>query len=454
MIYCHKCKAQNISNASLCSKCGTSLLPGVTVAERIGSLIAAIVLGAIFGGLIYAFVFYLRPSLFVSWFGWGIGTSVAVFIIVGLVLLVGALISLLVGIGNAIKKTPAYERYLNRAKRHIELDPNQSIEDYSMALKLLPAKSAQIRIEILNERASVFNKLDMANEAKQDWQESLCEVDKLLDSSTKSNKGTLLLKRADIYLKLGMKDESVLDRLNYTYTEEQLLPPESTVAIDAKEGFKKGIADAKRQELVKLRTELMSDGRFKAVGYCPKCKELVNLDIYFKCPVSKRHPDPTDVHFIMKQEEIISPNYGVQVKDLKTPSEVSSSASVDEISDARKQLSGIKAWSWFVIVFSGLFFIVLTIVDIVQNLPEMPQVSPTIGLSFAAAVWLALFIVPLIGIVKRKSFAVPLTRYMLIISMFLFPIGTIIGAVLWKRINHPSVKKYLNYNRWNKNISI
>ena len=343
MIYCHKCKAQNISNASLCSKCGTNLLPGVTIAERIGSLIAAILLGAIFAGLIYAFVFYLRPSLFVSWFGWGIGTSVAVFIIVGLALLVGALISLVVGIGNAIKKTPAYERYLNRAKRHIELDPNQSIEDYSMALKLLPAKSTQIRIEILNERASVFNKLDMANEAKQDWQESLCEVNKLLDSSTKSNKGALLLKRADIYLKLGMKDESVLDRLNYTYTEEQLLPPENTVAMGATEGFKKGIADAKRQELVKLRTELMSDGRFKAVGYCPKCKELVNLDFYLKCPVSQKHPEPTDVHFIMKQEEIISPNYGVQVKDLKTPSEVSSSVSVDEVSDARKQLGGIKS---------------------------------------------------------------------------------------------------------------
>jgi hypothetical protein len=249
-----------------------------------------------------------------------------------------------------------------------------------------------------------------------------------------------------------MKDESALDRLNYTYSEEQLLPPGKTVAMGAIEGFKKGIADAKRQELVKFRTELMSDGRFKAVGYCSKCKESVNLDFYLKCPVSQKHPEPTNIHFIMKQEEIISPNCGVQVKDLKTPSEASSSVSVDEVSDARKQLGGIKAWSWFVIIFSGLFFIIVSIVDIVQNLPEMPQVSPTIGLSFTASVWLALFIVPLVGIAKRKSFAVPLTRFMLIISMLLFPIGTIIGAVLLKRINHPSVKKYLNYNRWNKNI--
>ena len=82
MIYCHKCKAQNISNASLCSKCGTNLLPGVTFIERIGILVAAIVVGAIFAGLTYAFVFYLRPSFLVSWFGWGIGKSVGVFVIV------------------------------------------------------------------------------------------------------------------------------------------------------------------------------------------------------------------------------------------------------------------------------------------------------------------------------------------------------------------------------------
>jgi len=34
---------------------------------------------------------------------------------------------------------------------------------------------------------------------------------------------------------------------------------------------------------------------------------------------------------------------------------------------------------------------------------------------------------------------------MLIISMFNFPIGTIIGGVLWKRMSHPATKKYLNY---------
>ena len=34
---------------------------------------------------------------------------------------------------------------------------------------------------------------------------------------------------------------------------------------------------------------------------------------------------------------------------------------------------------------------------------------------------------------------------MLIISMFNFPIGTIIDGVLWKRMSHPAAEKYLNY---------
>jgi hypothetical protein len=53
--------------------------------------------------------------------------------------------------------------------------------------------------------------------------------------------------------------------------------------------------------------------------------------------------------------------------------------------------------------------------------------------------------VPLVGIAQKKPFAVPFTRAMLIVSMFWVFIGTIIGAVLWSRINNPYAKKYLNY---------
>ena len=46
----------------------------------------------------------------------------------------------------------------------------------------------------------------------------------------------------------------------------------------------------------------------------------------------------------------------------------------------------------------------------------------------------------------RKAFAVPLGRAGLVVTMVVFfPVGTIFGAILWKRINDPVAKKYLNY---------
>jgi len=150
----------------------------------------------------------------------------------------------------------------------------------------------------------------------------------------------------------------------------------------------------------------------------------------------------------IKKEAVICPNCGVQVKELKTISEVIPPTPVDEITEGRIQLGGIRAWFWFVIVVFGLAFIVFSISSLVQGtegLNWMSQISSIVGIFFAIAIWLALFIIPLVGIIKRRPFAVPFTRAMLIISMFWFPIGTIIGATLWKRINHPSAKKYLNY---------
>ena len=69
-----------------------------------------------------------------------------------------------------------------------------------------------------------------------------------------------------------------------------------------------------------------------------------------------------------------------------------------------------------------------------------------IVLIFVFSICLAIYIIPLVGIIKRKPFVVPYTRVLLIITMVGgFPIGTIIGAALWKRIKHPLAKKYLNY---------
>jgi len=123
----------------------------------------------------------------------------------------------------------------------------------------------------------------------------------------------------------------------------------------------------------------------------------------------------------------------------------------DELEEGKRQLGGVKAYYWFVIVVLTLYMIVFIPLIIIS--PETVRGIYTVVniiqyiliLIFIFGIWMALYIIPLVGIIKRKPFSVPYTRVILIITMFGFPIGTIIGATLWKRINHPLAKKYLNY---------
>ena len=153
----------------------------------------------------------------------------------------------------------------------------------------------------------------------------------------------------------------------------------------------------------------------------------------------------------IKKDAVICPNCGVQVKELKVSTETRTMTPEQELEEGRRQLSGIKVWYWFVIIVLTFYFIVL--VPLMITSPDLVGGVYTVGfvtqymmiMIFVFGIWMALYIVPLVGLIKRKPFAVPFTRVMLIITMFGFPIGTIIGAVLWQRINHPLAKKYLNY---------
>jgi len=124
----------------------------------------------------------------------------------------------------------------------------------------------------------------------------------------------------------------------------------------------------------------------------------------------------------------------------------------EEINEGKKQLSGPNIVFWIALViliigaigtivsfFTGFFGLfadsggVLTILSSIASL----------GL---AIVWVVLVIVELVGIDRGRPYAVGLGRFLLIIIMiFTFPVGTIIGAIVWKRFSHPAAQKYLNY---------
>jgi len=153
----------------------------------------------------------------------------------------------------------------------------------------------------------------------------------------------------------------------------------------------------------------------------------------------------------IKKDAVVCPNCGVQVKELKVSAEAKAMTPEEELEEGRKQLGGVKVLYWFVIVVLALYLIIFIPMTIAS--PQLLKGTYTAGniaqsimvLIFVFGIGMALYIIPLVGIIKRKPFSVPFTRVILIITMFGFPLGTIIGAALWKRINHPLAKKYLNY---------
>ncbi len=131
-----------------------------------------------------------------------------------------------------------------------------------------------------------------------------------------------------------------------------------------------------------------------------------------------------------------------------------------ELKEGKKQLEGVLILCWVMAILTGLAifsslgwgpvsflrdyfggpFTLSAASDFIRNLASLP-----FRLVYSLIVP-ALYVVELIGIYNKRAFAVPLGRAVLVITMiFFFPVGTIIGAILWKRFNHPLSKKYLNY---------
>ena len=132
-----------------------------------------------------------------------------------------------------------------------------------------------------------------------------------------------------------------------------------------------------------------------------------------------------------------------------------------ELKEEKKQLEGVIILCWVMAIITGLAifsgfgwghfwmlndwidspFALNAAIDTIRGLASFP-----FRIIYSMIVP-ALYIAELVGIYQRKSFAVPLGRAVLIVTMvFFFPVGTIIGAVLWKRFNSSISKKYLNYD--------
>lgn len=277
-IHCPKCHHENAPNAKRCGQCGTNLLPGKGIKQRLSVLCSTLVIVAISFAAAFLLLKY-KPE-----FG---GKDLIYFaVLVGF----GSII-LVFGIVWFLRITPLYERYAIRANYHVSLNPWQAIADYNAAINSAPQTHAY---DYLLERAKLYQDLEMAPEARTDWQHAL----KNINARLAKPKATVDLKkqRAEIYKNLGMEDEYAIQMLGYTIEKEKTFKTKpGEIAEGWEEGFQKGSEDAQRQELQKLRAQIMNNQKYKIVGQCKKCSSIVDLDARLVCTNNSKHRNITNI---------------------------------------------------------------------------------------------------------------------------------------------------------------
>ena len=127
----------------------------------------------------------------------------------------------------------------------------------------------------------------------------------------------------------------------------------------------------------------------------------------------------------------------------------------DEVREGRWMLGGPRIVFWISLILT----ILGTIGSIVSFFTDLfifagawseagiigSFVGSIMGL-ICSILFVILYAAELSGIYKGRPYAVGLGRFLIIWMMiFAFPIGTIIGAVIWKRFSAPAAQKYLNY---------
>jgi hypothetical protein len=122
----------------------------------------------------------------------------------------------------------------------------------------------------------------------------------------------------------------------------------------------------------------------------------------------------------------------------------------EEVKNSKKILEGVVILLWVVGIISAIGFLTFNANRAIESFSWFPFHWGSFNIGFPgnnfSLVILAVYVVELVGIHLRKAFAVPLGRAALVVTMVVFfPVGTIFGAILWKRINNPLAKKYLNY---------
>jgi len=249
MVICRKCKANNPPEADRCEQCGANLLPGESLGERALWLVGGIIGTGLSAGMLY--LLSTNPE--------SIETSEFCLFTNPVVWMIGIFVFPISGLVSALRKTPLYKRYENRAKRHINLDWEQALTDFSKAIELAPKKV----------------------------------------------QASLLKQRADVYKAHGMEDDYLTDRLEYMESEGAY-QGQADFAQVFKLDSDQFITSARDSE----RKRLVAEGKIHAVGFCKKCRQAVTLNAKIRCPdhpkskpLATRFTLPKDLELVTQEVE-------------------------------------------------------------------------------------------------------------------------------------------------------
>ena len=233
-IICYKCKAENPAEAQTCQKCGRDLLSFKPIWLRVTYFLVSLLICAGLAWLAYNLYSNPKNEEFANLFGIG-----------AISLAITSVITPFYGLNLALGQGSYADLLAERADRHKTPYPWQALIDTSHALELAPA----------NKQPS------------------------------------LLTKRMKLYGTLGLTENATRDELAITYAKEN--NPQGGVGLylgsnligstDPSGSFEKGWLSGVAKQARKDRLMMYKQGRVIAMGYCPHCQQVVDLDDDLRC---------------------------------------------------------------------------------------------------------------------------------------------------------------------------
>jgi ribosomal protein L40E len=237
-IICNKCKTANPASALKCQKCKADLLAFKPFWQRVLFFVFCVLVSLGTGWIVLRAL--EDPNIFEGLDAIGFG-------VISLTLI--TIVMPFYGLYLAFSGGKLPELLTERAGRHLKENPWQALEDYGHALELAA----------VGEHAQI------------------------------------MINRMKVYQSLGLEQNATREELAITYARERnpqggfgLFMAGNIFGDSFSQGYLRGISKQARKD----REKMYSEGRVIVLGYCPVCKQVVELNGEFKCPNSQKANAP------------------------------------------------------------------------------------------------------------------------------------------------------------------